>query len=107
MGIARRQRRQKMSRKESEGRYRQMMRTQLLNVACQSLTAAEVQSAIEKGVNHSLSYVSTKLDENGVPVDGETKQIKLSNIDLRRLEMIKRNKESNESFMKENAKVEA
>ena len=69
-------------------RMKQMFRMQLLHNACQSLTACEVKTAIDKGRGYKMSYVSTKLDDNGVPVDGITKEIVLSNIDIKRLESI-------------------
>ena len=81
-------------------RIKQMLRMQLLNSACQSLTACEVKIAIDKGSGHKMSYISTELDKNGVPVDGVTKQITLSNIDVARLESIWTNKLASEKQMK-------
>lgn len=66
--------------------YKQYMRTQLIHNACESLTAEEVKDAMVKG--YELNYISTTLDDNGVPVDGETKTIKISNIDILRLQPI-------------------
>jgi len=80
--------------KESETRYKQMMRTQLFHQACESLTTEEVKSAMVNGA--TLKYIHTILDENGVPVDGETKELKVSNLDIKRLESILRYKESRE-----------
>ena len=44
--------------------------------------------AVEEGVGYVLSYFSTKLDDNGVPVNGDSKDIVLSKIDIVRLESI-------------------
>lgn len=86
-------------------RRKQMVRTQLLHQACLSLTSAEVQMAIDSGAGHEMSYVTTKLDDNGVPVDGETKTITLSKVDLTRLESIHRYKVKSEELMKKNAET--
>jgi predicted PilT family ATPase len=83
-------------------RISQMLRIQTLGSACESLTSVEIQSAIDSGKGHELSYISTKLDENGVPVEGDTKTIKISNVDLVRLEAIHRTKVQSEEMMKEN-----
>lgn len=89
-----------------EARFKQMMRVQLLHTACQSLTSSEVKMAMDKGKGHEMSYVSTKLDENGVPTSGETKTIKLSKIDIDRLESIYQSKLASEEQMKHNAEKE-
>lgn len=84
-------------------RAKQMMRMQLLTSACESLTSAEVQMAIDAGKGHEMSYVSTKLDEKGVPTEGDTLSIKLSNVDTRRLTAIFNHKKDGEQQMQENA----
>jgi len=73
-------------------KFKKMMRTQMLNQACESLTADEVQTQIDKGKGCELSYIATKLDENEVPVSGETKTISISNSDIERLKSIYRYK---------------
>tara|TARA_R100000541_G_C1867722_1_gene80300 strand:+ start:309 stop:692 length:384 start_codon:yes stop_codon:yes gene_type:complete len=84
-------------------RAKQMMRMQLLTSACESLTSAEVQMAIDAGKGHEMSYVSTKLDEKGVPTEGDTLLIKLSNLDTVRLNSIFNHKKAGEKKMQENA----
>ncbi len=81
-------------------RISQMLRMQTLSSACESLTSAEIQSAIDSGKGHEMSYISTKLDENGVPVEGSTKTIKLANIDIQRLESIHKTKLQSEELAK-------
>ena len=81
---------------------RQMMRMQLLNTACESLTSTEVQMAIDAGKGHAMSYVSTELDENGVPTSGVTKTISLASVDIQRLQSIHTRKVSSEEEMKKN-----
>lgn len=83
-------------------KFKKMMRTQMLNQACESLTADEVQAQIDKGKGNELSYISTKLDENGVPVSGETKRILISNSDIERLESIYRYKVRSEKLSQQN-----
>jgi hypothetical protein len=80
-------------------RIKQMMRTQMLNQACESLTSAEVKLAIEKGKGHTLSYITTVLDGAGVPVDGETKTLTLASLDIARLDSILKYKERSEKAM--------
>tara|TARA_R110000765_G_scaffold26628_3_gene64899 strand:- start:3044 stop:3421 length:378 start_codon:yes stop_codon:yes gene_type:complete len=86
-------------------RIRQMMRMQTLTNACESLTSAEVQLAIEAGKGHEMSYISTTLDDNGVPIDGDTKLITLANLDVNRLQSILAHKESIEGQILEDAGV--
>jgi hypothetical protein len=80
--------------KESEARYKQMMRTQLFHQACESLTTEEVKQAMVNGA--ILKYIHTTLDEKGVPVDAGIKELKVSNLDIKRLESILKYKESRE-----------
>lgn len=75
--------------------YKRMMRSQLLYQACESLTAEEVLKSMVSG--SKMSYISTKLDENGVPVEGDTKDILITSADLPRLEAIYKNKLITES----------
>ena len=81
-------------------RVKQMIRIQMLGSACESLTSVEIQAAIDSGKGTELSYISTKLDESGVPVEGETKTIKLANIDIQRLESIHKTKLQSEELAK-------
>ena len=83
-------------------KIKQMMRMQTLTSACESLTSAEVQLAIDAGKGHEMSYISTKLDDNGVPVEGDTVLIKLANVDIRRLVAIFNHKEAGEQQLQEN-----
>ena len=85
-----------------EIRIKQMMRMQLLNSACESLTSTEVQMAIDAGKGHAMTYVSTELDKNGVPTSGETKSISLANVDVTRLKSIFTQKEASEQELKNN-----
>lgn len=83
-------------------KFKKMMRTQMLSQACESLTADEVQAQIDKGKGNELSYISTKLDENGVPVSGETKSVVISNSDIERLKSIYRYKVRSEKLSQQN-----
>jgi hypothetical protein len=90
--------RAKIAKKESEINYKRMMRAVKLSTAADSLTASELETAMTQ--TKVLQYVETKLDENGVPVDGDTKELKLSNIDIRRLERVLISKQENEKQAK-------
>ena len=80
---------------------KQIMRMQTLNSACESLTSAEVQTAIDAGKGYELSYVSTVLDDGGVPISGDTLTIRLANIDIDRLKSILKHKGAAEETVKE------
>lgn len=84
----------RVAKKDNQANYKRMMRTQMLNNAAESLSAKELEDVMEN--TKILRFVQTELDENGVPVDGETKEIKLSNIDIKRLEGVLANKRANE-----------
>lgn len=84
----------RMARKDSKTQYKQMMRTQMLHNAAESLSAKELEMAMLG--SRVMYFVETKLDDNGVPVDGETKQVKLSKLDVRRLEGVLETKKANE-----------
>jgi hypothetical protein len=94
-----RRQRRAFKKKSDMNDYKQFMRTQLIHNACESLTAEEVKEAMVKG--YELKYISTQLDENGVPIEGETKSIKISNIDILRLRPIYDSKLKQESINKE------
>jgi hypothetical protein len=83
-----------MAKKDSKSGYKSMMRAQMLTGAAESLSAKELEEVMVKDA--MMSYVTTTLDENGVPVSGETKQLKISNIDIERLRGILDNKRANE-----------
>jgi hypothetical protein len=77
----------------------QMIRSLLFNNACESLTATEVKEAMSVGKD--LTYISTTLDENGVPVEGGTETIKVTSADIKRLERIHTYKVDAEQQLKE------
>ena len=87
-------RRHALKNNEADVNYKRMMRTQTIHNACASLTVEEVKEAMVVGYN--LKYVTTTLDENGVPIDAGIEELKISNIDIRRLESILRHKEAEE-----------
>jgi hypothetical protein len=92
-----REQKRKMARMaKSDGRssYKSMMRAQTLANAADSLSAKELEEVMVKGA--MMSYVTTVLDDNGVPISGETKQLKISNIDIQRLQNVLATKQSNE-----------
>ena len=105
--------------KKSSGRIRNavIMRMFTLQDACRSLTTSEVEEIYNKAVERRdstekvkgpkpvLKYVTTKLDENQVTVDGETKEISISSADIHRLESIIKQKK--EQYKKINEKLEA
>lgn len=90
-----------------------IMRTYMLQDACNSLTSKEVRDIYNqavlrrdstetvKGPKPVLKHVTTVLDENDVPVSGETKEIQISNSDIARLESIFQAKEREEKRIKE------
>jgi hypothetical protein len=99
MGRAVKRRMAKEGQKGSKVRYKQMMRTQMIHNACESLSAVEVQAAMEefeKNKTATLSYVTTELDENGVPISGDVKELKISAIDVRRMQGVLDSKRANE-----------
>jgi len=49
-----------------------------------------------KGPKPILSYVHSSLDENGVPIEAETKHITISNVDINRLKTILEQKQKEE-----------
>jgi len=85
----------RMAKKDNQVNYKRMMRSQMLSNAAESLSAKELEMAMLG--SRVMHFVETKLDENGVPVDGETKQVKLSNIDVQRLEGVLAEKKNNEA----------
>ena len=91
------QRRQmaRMAKKNNQANYKRMMRAQMLSNAAESLSAKELEQAMLG--SKVMHFVETKLDENGVPIDGETKEVKLSNIDIQRLEGVLAEKKANEA----------
>lgn len=90
-----------------------MMRFFKLQDACRSLTAKEVETLLKdlkdrrdskekiKPKKPVLKFIETKLDENQVPVKGETKEIILSYADIDRLNSILEGKISDEKKVKE------
>ena len=95
-----------------------MYRVFKLQNASNSLTAKEINilldSLIErknstekvKGPKPVMKYVETKLDENNVPMDGDTKEIPLSNSDITRLEQILKMKQEQEASLSKKVKEE-
>lgn len=79
------------------------MRHMALSQACESLKASEIEELINsEPFGGTLDYIQTKLDENGVPVDGETKQLTVGgSADKARLERILENKIVQEAKAKE------
>ena len=77
-----------------------MNRTFIIQDACKSLTLEEVKDIFKaikdrsqstetiKGPKPTLSYISTVLNEKGVPISGETKEISVGNADIRRLKAV-------------------
>ena len=84
-------------------RYKQMMRVERIYAACDSLTAAEVDVAIKAGKGYMLEYISTILDENGVPVSGDSESIRICNGDIDLLKSVYVEKRRSEDATKEKA----
>lgn len=97
----------------NEAKRAMMMRTLTIQNASNSLTAEELNIILEsaiarrdstdkiKGHKLVLQYIETKLDENNIPIDGETKELVLSNADIPRLNQIVQMKKQSEEQMKE------
>ena len=84
------------------------MRHMTLSQACESLKSSELEEIINnEPFGGELSYIETKLDDNGVPVAGETKSIKIGGeSDKSRLETILRHKQVQEQAANKEEKKE-
>jgi len=96
-----------------------MMRALTLQNASNSLSAAELNILLDSAIKRKdfyqdkkegievrpakpvMKYTETKLDENGVPMGGNTKEIELSNADIPRLTQIAKMKEQAEEQVEE------
>jgi len=93
-----------------------MVRGMLFQEASNSLTAAELKGILDKAIERrdstatvkgpkpTMSYIETKLDDKGVPTQGETKEISISNADINRLQRVLEMKENSERQLKEQVK---
>jgi len=82
---------------------KQMMRKMQIQQACAGHSSEEIEIYIDhlkETSKGTLKYVTTTLDDNGVPVSGETKQIKLCRGDINTLETTLRLKKEEETKVK-------
>lgn len=87
----------------NEIRRKMTMRHMFISQACESLTSSEIKEILDRvPFTGSLSYIETKLDENGVPVEGETKEMKIGgSSDYERLSAVHRSKVAQEKAAEE------
>ena len=90
-----------------------LMRTFVLKQASDSLTSIELNELLRLSIERKkskekvkpskviMTYIQTALDENHVPMDGETKQLELSANDIPKLRQIAQMKEQAEQSLKE------
>jgi len=88
-----------------------MFRTLKLQNASNSISSKELEELLEKAIARrdseekvkgpwpTLTYIETKLDENNIPIDGETKTLPISSVDIPRLSSILSMKKQSEAEM--------
>ena len=96
-----------------DAKRKMMFRTLTIQNASNSITAKELEEILTKAKERRdseeivkgpwpvLSYIDTKLDENNVPIDGETKNLSISASDIPRLSSILDMKKQSELEVKE------